>query len=215
MKKLIILITLVFFTLQGFMQEAPVKDEKKENDEIKTIFGNKPIVKGSYFSLHGSYNKMYGREVFVGGIQFGHVINHWFNSGITTGVLLTGVNFYDPILDNYSEFRMGYAGLFFEPTLLPKMPVHLTFPCMAGVGYGFIYDRNGSYYDNWDDLKVIDDDFFFIAQPGAEIEINVFKHLRIGFGAKYRYIRYLTLDYTRTADLTGMFYGATLKLGKF
>ena len=64
---------------------------------------------------------------------------------------------------------------------------------------------------DWDE----DIDAFFVTEPALNILVNVTKHLRIGFGASYRFVGDVELPDLDNKDISGPAGIVTLKLGGF
>jgi hypothetical protein len=216
MKKIlfIVIATIVSISFVSQAQDS-TKTQKPCKDEIKTIFGNKKISKGGFFSMFGGYGDMFNKGAIQAGIKFGGIADHWLSYGLTGNILVSEMAFDNIMTDKTLELEMGYVGFFFEPCLAPKFPVHFTFPITIGAGAAFFYDKTGLYFDEFESWERVDEDMFFIIEPGAEIEMNVFKHTRFGIGAKYRYVQDLNLYGVNEDDMNGLYYGFTIKFGKF
>ncbi|MEI7594639.1 MAG: hypothetical protein WCK02_02745 [Bacteroidota bacterium] len=208
MKKTLLISIFSFIVLVASAQ----KDSTK-NDEFKTIIG-KNAVHGAYFGLTGGYSLINGNDAGVMGARMGWVINHSFVIGLAGNGFINNVNM------NYSNgneyfISGGYGGLLFEFCVGPKMPIHVNFPVLIGVG-GVAY--NNSSYDEFSDdwnMNTEDADAFAVIEPGIELELNMMKHLRMGFGASYRFTNNINLDGFNNNLLNGLSVGMTLKLGKF
>ena len=94
--------------------------------------------------------------------------------------------------------------------------VHVAFQLFSGAGFTMQYERHrlsDDFESHSDD--VYDEDFFFVAEPGVKLELNVFKWMRFSPGVSYR-----AAFNTNTAGLTddslsGTSVNLTLKFGKF
>ena len=107
----------------------------------------------------------------------------------------------------------GYGGLFFEPIIMPKYPVHISVPVLVGVGgvaYA-IYNDNHDYNDNF----VEDSEVFLVLEPGIELEFNFTKFFRFAITGTYRLTSDITLENTPVDALRGFSGGVTFKFGKF
>ncbi|HNW97058.1 MAG TPA: hypothetical protein PKK00_01445 [Bacteroidales bacterium] len=204
MKK-IFLATLLFSVI-AFSVNAQ-KDSTKNSNDIKTIFGNKKISHGAYFGFSVGYSLIDDKDAFTSGGRLMWVINHNFAWG------LAGSGFASNFHEN-SGFSLqgGYGGLMFEPILLPKSPVHLSFPVLLAAGG--VGKMNIS--DNWDEEYFLDDaDAFVIAEPGVELEMNLIKFIRISVGASYRFTSDIYLNNESHDVLNGFNTMVNLKFGKF
>ena len=148
------------------------------------------------------------------------VISHSLNLGFIGYGLVNPVKSGRVFTDgSTSVLNMGYGGINIEPVILSRKIVHLSFPITLGVGG--IAETRKSYLNNdysssnYVDSEVLDSDFFTIAEPGVQIELNVFKWMRIGAGASYRFTGGVDLPSFNSGDLDGMSANMTLRLGWF
>jgi hypothetical protein len=202
MKKFIFLTTLLFVATIVLAQN----DSLKKQNEIKTVFGNKKITHGVYLGFSVGYSVIDNKDAFTSGARLMWVIGHSFAWGLAGGGFSN--NFHD-----YSgqSLNGGYGGLMFEPILLPKQPVHVSFPIMLAVG-----GVAKSYDDVWqEDYNADDADAFFIAEPGVELEMNLLKFIRISVGASYRITTEIYLENENNDVLNGLNTMVSLKFGKF
>ncbi len=228
-KKLIFITVFTFASIVAFsqlsdstdVQEADKGEKKVKQDEIKTLFGS-DISHGGYLAATTNYSVIDGQEALAIGGRLGWIIDHKLTIG------LAGYGFANDIyIDNVVEkegYNLvgGYGGLFIEPIIAPKFPVHLSFPILFGVG-GIAYNKEVGKWKKDDDgdenyeydYYTEDSDAFMVIEPGVEIEMNVVKSLRIAFGASYRYAYDINLINTDSDILNGLTYGITFKIGKF
>jgi len=192
-----------------------------DSGEIRTLFkktdSSKKVPIGWFVGPDGMYTQFKHRDVFLGGLNFGITINHFFSVGLAGNVILNSCNlWYEKIEEHQGAYLAGgYAGAFLEFTVAPKFPVHVSFPVLIGGG-GLTYVYN--FYSDWNqfwDLTSLDWDAFFVVEPGVRIELNVIKAFRIFVGGSYRYTPDLELMNT-SPDLINNFNGIIgLKFGKF
>lgn len=90
--------------------------------------------------------------------------------------------------DEYN-YAGGYGGLLIEPIIMPRYPIHLSFPVLLGVG-GMSYNRLPHRYHpyDYDDFFVEQAGAFLIAEPGVEVELNITHWMRLGLGGTYRFV---------------------------
>jgi hypothetical protein len=209
------LFVLIFMMLSAIIfaqtqDSLKMNNKDKNNDEIKTLFDHPE--KGGFFSLNCGISNITDKQVLMIGLRFGSTLNHWFSYGLGGSLLVSQIT-YDNIMSNKMvELEMGYMGLFVEPSIGPKMPFHVSFPILFGGGIASYNDK--SYRENFNWVSV-DHDFFYVIEPGAELEMNFMKHTRICLGLKYRIVSDLTLLNTKKDAFNGLIYGLTLKFGKF
>ena len=213
MNKIIIItcISLVI-SLINYGQSRESQSNQK-NEDIKTFMGNDRSF-GGYGAFSFGYTTINNKFVFTASGQGAFVIGHDFALGFR------GVGFtkhYDYWAQNETGLAGGYGGLFMEPILFPKFPIHVAFPIT--IGFGFV---SVTSYDNY----FIDDfskgaDGFIVFEPGLEVEFNIIKMFRIALDFRYRFTSNVNL--LDSADnhlfdknvLFGFTTGITFKLGKF
>ncbi len=205
MKKLF-LISLLFSVIAISVNAQT--DSTKKSDGIKTIFGNKKKSHGAYFGFSVGYSFIDNKDPFTSGGRLMWVINHNFAWG------LAGSGFVSNFHEN-SGFSLqgGYGGLMFEPILLPKSPVHLSFPVLLAAGGVAKVDMNNIWND--EDYVLDDADAFVIAEPGVELEMNLVKFIRISVGASYRFTSDIYLNNESHDVMKGFNTMVNLKFGKF
>jgi len=228
MKKIILIMILVSSqAIMLFAQDEPQGKPARTNDgEIKTLFkkSNHPVKIGYYIGPEAAYTQFKGRDVFLGGISLGMVINHFFTVGLGGyGILNSGNLWYDnidPVSHLGAYLYGGYGGLKMEFKVWPASPVHLNFPILIGGG-GMAYNtwtyHNNNYYNNQyhDDGITLDWDAFFVVEPGVMVELNLLKFMRLGAGMSYRYTPDLDLMNTSAGLINNFNANLTLKFGKF
>lgn len=223
MKKLVVIIMMSVVGLSAIAQQDSVnmKKAKPQNEEIKTIFGDQDISHGGFAAFTFDYTKsILDKNALLLGARGGWIMNHWFSMGLGGSGLVSSVvkdvgwNGTDP---KSLRYFMGYGGLYLEVAVAPRFPVHITFPVLLGVGGCAFYDDISAWdpeSEDWE-YRQEDSDAFIILEPGAILEINVLKNLRLGFGATYRYVEDFDLVFTQAEDLNGLNYNFTMKFGKF
>lgn len=232
MKKTILSLALLFLfgSLLVFSQEETVKEEEKEEktekpekdqDEIQTLFRDKS--KGHFTGFSFNYVEIEEQHGMQFGLRGGWIAGHGLAIGLG-GKLFFNESKED---DYYLPSEManligGYGGLLIEPIIMPKFPVHVSFPILAGVG-GVAYS-----FEEWDfsDSFLEDSDFFLVIEPGIELEFNILRHFRIAAGVYYTFTSDIRLEYTEEFPgedraivppnvLRGFNFGVTLKFGSF
>jgi hypothetical protein len=225
MKKMILVLFLVLSQAIPMMsQDEPVVKPDATNDdgEIKTLFrkSDHPVKVGYYIGPEAAYTQFKGRDVFLGGLGFGVILNHFFSVGLAGyGILNSGNLWYedvDVITHQGAYLYGGYGGVKFEFRVFPTSPVHINFPILIGGG-GLVYNswsyrgNDYNYYDGY----TLDSDGFFVVEPGVLIELNLLKFMRINAGISYRYTPDLDLMNTSTGLINNFNANLSLKFGKF
>lgn len=150
-----------------------------------------------------------GRVMYYPYLSFGVGVGG--NAFITRG-------FFNQELNQDIRLEGGYGGLTIEYALFPQSNIHLNIPVTIGGG-GF------TYVDADNPVGAVNpagSQAFFSLEAGAELEINVAKFMKLGFGASYRSVSGTSLlnqssqqEIINASVLDGMSYGIVLKFGRF
>lgn len=187
--------------------------ENKQNYEIKTIFNN-DIDHGAYLGFGMGYSEIDAKDAWHIFGKLGWVIDHKITLGIA------GYGFGNDMLSSswYSEEQYlvgGYGGLFIEPVIASRFPVHVSFPVLFGVGGIAGYEHNEYNWEEDDYNYSNNGDSFWIIEPGMDIELNVFRCLRISGGVSYRHTSNIMLESFDNRVVSGLSTNFTIKLGVF
>jgi hypothetical protein len=212
MKSKIVIIAL--FIIGGYLPAFSQQDTTQSTDEIKIIFSQKKGSNGGYASIWTGYTQIDNKDAFAFGINAAYLIGH------SVGIGIAGTGFTNDFYigheegTNYKSLMGGYGGLFIEPIIFPKFPIHVSFPVVLGAGG--IAAMNAYYWGDWDSEYYLEEsEFFMVAEPGIDIELNMLKHLRLGLGAKYRFTSHLNLENYSKSLLDGLTVNFSVKFGKF
>ena len=229
MKKFLLALILVLSqVIPVFAQEntSTQSPAKKDDGEIKTLFkhSNHRLKIGYYISPEGAYTQFKGRDVFLGGLSLGVIINHFFSVGLSAkGILNSGNLWYDldgPLgAPSGAYLYGGYGGVKFEFKVFSTSPVHINFPILIGGG-GLVYNtwqmHNKDYQDyNNNNGTTLDSDAFFVVEPGVMVELNLLKFMQLDAGVTYRYTPDLDLMQTSAGLINNFNAVVALKFGKF
>jgi hypothetical protein len=218
MKRFSLIFALSVAFLMVNAQDKPVTT----NDDINTLFGKGgKTTLGWFIGIDPGYTQFDNRDVWLGGLSVGMIVDHHFTIGLTgRGWTNHDGMYYPNVTDTAGAYlEGGYGGLLLEYTLFPKSVVHVTFPVLIGAG-GATYVTDQDYAewdeDDWDDCHhSLDTDAFFVVEPGVRAEVNILKFMRLNAGISYRYAAGLELMNT-SGDLMNNFTATVgLKFGKF
>ncbi|PKP22382.1 MAG: hypothetical protein CVU05_04145 [Bacteroidetes bacterium HGW-Bacteroidetes-21] len=190
------------------------EDTPQGDQEIKTLFGNHKLSHGGYGGLTFGMDKIDGTYAFHSGIRAAWMIGHSFGFGIVGSGFSNNLWEYPSEDEVFYSLSGGYGGFLFEPVFAPRFPIHLSFPIVLGAG-GVANTKTYQYNHNDWDVFVEDEAFFLVAQPGVELEFNLFKFMRLGVGASYRMTTDIILDGKKKDLLNGFMGQCSLKFGKF
>jgi len=197
---------------------AQNEDELSGQDnlyEMKTLMGDNNAL-GGYGAISFQYAQIDDRDAFVfgarGGVLLGHVVTlglggkGFFNDGR-----------YDSNTGLDLSLAGGYGGFFFEPILMPGLPVHVSFPVLFGAGgVGVMSTHDNNWGDNF---KSEASEAFMVIEPGIEVELHITRFFRFCIAGYYRYTSSVEIqdpDYNVPSDiLRGFSGGVTFKFGRF
>jgi hypothetical protein len=212
-----LLITLTGFMVSGQVEEEPYQGRAK-SDEMKTLFSRGNTI-GGYGELSMLYSQINSRDAFTFGARGGVLLGHIMTLGLCGSGFFTDKYWSEGIQDNIT-LAGGYGGLFFEPILMPRWPVHLAFPVTVGVG-GIAAAQVNDYIDDDDDnhYYLEESDAYMLVEPGVELELNITKFFRFSIGGYYRYTTNVDLNVGTerlpSDVLRGFSAGINFKFGKF
>ena len=180
-----------------------------QEDDFQSVFSGVNDI-GVYFSFDKKISPVNNKIFVFSGGKMAAIVNKSLALGIG-GQHITSDNQYE-VINRYGqeeeyELHMKYGGAFMEYIAAGNRPIHVTFPVFFGFGV--------SRLDNWNTGNEYDQSAFFIVEPEFNIEANIIKFVRAGFGAGYRFVTASNLDYTSDEDLSNFYLSLTLRLGLF
>lgn len=218
MKRFALLLASLFLVIVVNAQQ----ETTKSTDDMNTVFGKGGKTKiGWFIGIDPGYTQFDKRDVWLGGLSVGMIINHNFTIGLSgRGWVNRQGMFYPNITDTVGAYlEGGYGGLLLEYTLFPKSLIHVTFPVLiGGGGASYISDKEykNNENDDWDTHhQNIDTDGFFVVEPGVRAELNILKFMRLNAGISYRYVGGLQLINTSSNMMNNFTATVGLKFGKF
>lgn len=189
------------------------KEFRRQN--IQTVFrtGN---ASGGYGAITNKFTTINGQFANISGIYGGVYINHWFMIGVgaaaTTNNHPVPVQFSaDPSRDLSYEY--GQFGLVTEYVIGSPRAIHVAFNLFTGAGFTFQYQRYGYHPDSQG--RIMDENWLFVAEPGVQLEMNLFRWMRFCPGVSYRSVVGSKAAGLSDSDLSNLSYNATLKFGRF
>jgi len=190
----------------------------RDNDNIETVFRT-PGKSGGYGALTNKFTFINGDFANLAGVYGGWYVNHKFLLGISAAAATNNI----PVPDQYSvdplrkmSYEYGQFGLITEYVWGSNKPVHLAFNLFSGAGFTVQYQRHDwENNHDWDHHDNKDENWFFVAEPGVQVEVNLFKWMRFSPGISYRAAFGSDAPGLSDSDLSNLTYNATLKFGKF
>lgn len=213
MKK-IILISIALVLSSLIMKAQDPEFQYYKDQEMKTLLGRNRAG-GGYGSFTIGYSMIDNQHAVLLGGRLAWVASHYIGIGFG-GTGFINEYHYEPALDREVFLAGGYGGLYIEPILFPRMPVHLSFPCLFGAG-GISYITDDQNLNN---NLIEDSEAFLLFEPAAEVELNLTRFFRLAIGASYRFPTPFNVGSNGSLivdaeSLRGLSYMITMKFGKF
>ena len=221
--KTIMMVSFILLTTTTSLlaQEHDSGDSESKNENgIETVFrGGATSVRG-YGALTNKFTTIRGDYANLVGVYGGVYINHKFMIGVGGAAMTNRLDVplqysTDPLRDLNYEY--GQFGLVTEYVIGSNKAFHVAFNLFSGAGFTMQNDRDEWDDDefDWNDDKTHDTNWFFVAEPGVQFEINVFKWMRFSPGISYRAAFASDGLGMRDSDISNISYNATLKFGRF
>lgn len=186
-----------------------------QKGDVKTLFNSKIGSSGGYGAATNSFTKIRGEFANINGIYGGWFINRKLLVGLagaaTTNRLHVPAQYStDPTRNRIYQY--GQFGLMTEYVIGSNKPVHLVVQAFGGAGFTMQYSSRELH--NGDD-DISDENWFVVAEPGVQLEFNLFRWMRFSPGVSYRASFGSDGRGMKDEDVRGVSYNATLKFGKF
>ncbi len=187
-------------------------DQKKDQDEFRTIFGGKSI--GGFGGFGFGYSFIDGHDAVTFDAKGGIVLGHTLALGVGGGGFMNNYH-EEPALNQKINLTGGYGGFFAELFVFPNWPVHLSFPVLAGIGG--VAATSWYEQDNTVETYVEQSGVFMLVEPGVELEFNLNRFMRMSAFGSYRFTTDIDLGqyYAQPDALTNYSVGLRFKFGKF
>lgn len=186
--------------------------------EIQTVFKGGRVT--AYGALSNKFTKINGQYANIGEVYGGVYLNQRFMIGLGGGAVTNNI----PVPAEYStipgenlSYEYGQCGLVTEYVLGSNKAFHLVFHLFSGAGFTVQYNRykwDDEFDHDWNKDKR-DENWFFVAEPGVQLEVNLFRWMRFSPGVTYRSAFGSDAAGLSDSDLSNMSYNVTLKFGKF
>lgn len=207
-------ILILFSGILAAQESDTGKKERHRDTEFRTILGRNRSG-GMYGSFTLGYSEINNDQAVLFGGRLMWIASHSMGFGFG-GTGFINEYHYDPLIGDDVFLTGGYAGLYIEPIIAPKFPVHLSFPCLFGAGGISYVTKDMPDYHN----LIEDSEAYLIAEPGAEIELNITRNFRFSIGATYRFttgfeVGNMQSPVVNAESLRGFSYMVTFKFGRF
>lgn len=184
----------------------------------ETLFSSKKgkTTIGAYGVPAAKFTPIDGKFGLLTGAYGGVLLNGKIMLGAGAYSLVNNVEM--PVVNTggYKEYvNLWYTGFVAEYIHNSDKLVHWTAGTLLGGGGVGRREKWGRDYDWEDHDNVSDASGFFVAEPFANIEVNITKFLRLDIGASYRYIAGSNTIGITDSKLSGPSVHVGLKAGKF
>jgi hypothetical protein len=189
------------------------------SQEIQTIFKT-PHATGGYGALTNKFTMIRGEFANIAGIYGGLFVNHRFMIGLEAAGLTNDIRVpetYNVKPGTTMSYGYAQAGLITEYVIGSSKAIHLVVNAFIGPGCTFQYQRYHSYEHDYSqhEQKDHDENWFFVAEPGMQVEVNIFRWMRFSPGVSYRFVQGSDAKGLTDNDLRDVSYNVSLKFGKF
>ena len=228
--KMIMMVSAMLISAAAVAQETSEEQELSggRDNKIETVFkGGTHSVTG-YGAITNKFTTIRGDFANLVGVYGGVYFNQKFMIGVGASAMTNRLDVptrfsTDPLRDLNYEY--GQVGLVTEYVLGSNKAVHLAFNLFSGAGFTAQNDRedwdrdwdhdwDDDDDDYWDD-NTRDTNWFFVVEPGVQLEVNVFRWMRFCPGISYRAAFGSDGLGMRDSDISNISYNATLKFGRF
>lgn len=189
MVKAILILSILFSPIIQLIGQADsIKvSNRNQNDKTEYIFDKKKInTLGLYISPEMGVGKVNSIAAPIAGGSFMMLINKKMGIGFSGHISGNPQN-------NKELLKLGYGGVKLEYTIKPNGKVHASFPLLIGTAFAnndtlrYRYGSpNGSKPMNYKYENHNKNNYFFIVQPGVNVEANLMKFIKIFAGVNYR-----------------------------
>ena len=192
---------------------SSLAQDTNQGSEIKTLISKYNEIKG-FGALDFKLTDIASERAMVMGAYGGLIVNKQFILGLGGYGLATDVDF--PVSDEIEvDLRGGYGGIMLGYIIAPREVIHVTMPVFIGAGSFHMINERFDFNNFPRDVN-LESSSFAVVEPGLQVEVNISKILRLGFGASYRLIQGTDFDADLSdEDLSGFAGNVTVKIGKF
>lgn len=186
--------------------------------DVQTLFGPGRAT-GGYGAISNKFTTIGGEFANISEIYGGVFINRRWMLGLafagsTNDIQVPTQYSVDP--QTPMTYQYGQGGLKLERVIGSNKPIHLVVNLFTGVGFTAQYDRyNWNDYSYNDFHTKHDENWFYVVEPGAQLEMNLFRWMRLSPGISYRNASHSSATGLSDRQLSDWSYNVTVKLGSF
>jgi len=186
--------------------------------EVQSVFRGAKAT-GGYGAIANKFTTIQGQSANICEVYGGVFLNRKWMMGLSfagsTNNLEVPLEYSaNPLKPMTYQYAQG--GLMLERVLNSNRTFHLVANLFNGAGYTMQYDRNSLYdYSNHESPYVYDENWFYVVEPGVQLEVNLFRWMRLSPGISYRKVYGSSGQGLSDNDLSNWSYNVTLKFGGF
>ena len=194
----------------------------QDQDRINTIFKSNSLRhSGGYGAIVNKFTVIDGQFANMAEVYGGWYINHRYLIGVGAGATTNYIRVplaYSTLPTERMSYEVGQVGLVQEYVIASNRAVHANVHVFTGAGFSMQYVRydwrqvNEPY--NFPDYDH-DSNWFFVVEPGVNLEINVFQWMRLSPGVSYRFANGSTSQGLTDKKISGGAVNLALKFGRF
>jgi hypothetical protein len=183
----------------------------------ETLFKSNGIRKsGGYGAISNKFTRINGEFANINEVYGGWYVNRSFLIGVAASATTNRMNVPEENKIWNGErmtYQYGQFGLMTEYVMASTKKIHFAVNLITGAGFMLQYDRRN--YDDLDDFDSRNPNFFFVMEPGAQVELNLTNWMRFSPGVSYRRAFGSNSKGLSDDDLSGLAANVTFKFGRF
>lgn len=181
MKKVLLALLVMITVQQAWAQTT-------QTETLFSAKGNKKTKVGAYGVPAAKFTSIDGNFGVLTGAYGGVLLNNKIMLGAGAYSLVNNIAFKDLNANGQKEYlNLWYTGLVAEYMHNSNKLIHWTVGTLIGGGGVSRREKHHDFNDNDHDYTR-DGSGFFVAEPFANLEVNLIKNLRLDVGASYRFI---------------------------
>ena len=187
-----------------------------QTGDVQTVFSGNITLTG-YGAVTTRFTTIRGEFANLTGGYGGVYFNHRLMVGAGAYALTTNLGVpveYRTDPTKRLSYEYGQVGMVTEYVVNSDKAVHLAFNLFAGGGFTVQYLRHPNTTPGYVLLND-DEDWFFVIEPGVQMEVNLFRWMRFSPGVSYRGAIGVDGYGLSDRDLSNLSYNLTFKFGKF
>jgi hypothetical protein len=213
--------TTIFFAFVFFSLITGTLNGQSQQEPIGTLLGSKKIrSSGAYGAITNKFTNFNGQYANMVEMYGGWYINHKLMIGAGFAAVTNDIPVpaaFSAIPGTALSYEYGQVGLMTEYVIGSEKAIHVAFQLFSGAGFTVQYQRHGVEENDWEHEynQAHDEDWFFVAEPGVKLEMNILPWMRFSPGVSYRAAFNSSAKGLSDSAISGTSYNLTLKFGKF